>query len=286
MNKTKMTIGTDIIPFIRKDNTDRNRTSPFAFTGNKFEFRMLGSSASISDTNVMINTIVADALCEFADKLETSSDVNADARALIKDTVQKHRRIIFNGDGYSNEWKQEAKKRGLLCLENTAQALPLLTRKENIELFVRHGVFSETEVKCREEIRLENYCKTIHIEALTLLGMIKRDIIPAISNYTDTLCECICKKQKAGSNINCYVEEELVRRLSDENAQLFKLADSLLEKTESLNRSKANHETAVFYHDIILSLMEQIRDIADKAETEVGRKYWPYPTYDQLLFKI
>ncbi|MBR6902611.1 MAG: glutamine synthetase III, partial [Clostridia bacterium] len=286
VHKTNMTIGTDIIPFIRKDNTDRNRTSPFAFTGNKFEFRMLGSSASISDTNVIINTIVAEAFREFADKLEKSSDFENDVKALIKETIQSHKRIIFNGDGYSDEWKEEAKRRGLLCIENTAEALPLLSSRENINLFEAHGVFSETELKCREEIRLDNYCKTIHIEALTLLQMTKRDVIPAISNYTDVLCECMLKKQKLGDDINCFVESELVRRLSDENAKLFKLSDSLKSEIENAKKIANKADTALFYHDKILALMNEIRDIADTAETETKREYWPYPTYDKLLFKI
>ena len=205
---------------------------------------------------------------------------------ILKDTIKEHKHIIFNGDGYSDEWKAEAARRGLLNIENTAEALPLLSKKENVELFCRHGVFNETELKCREDIRLENYCKTLHIEALTLLQMIKRDIIPAISTYTDTLCECICKKQKVGADINCYVETELVKRLSNENEQLFKLSDSLQDEISAVEKRKNDAETAIIYHDSILSLMKKIRDIADKAETETKRKYWPYPTYDELLFRI
>ena len=281
-----MTIGTDIIPYIRKDNTDRNRTSPFAFTGNKFEFRMLGSAASISDTNVMINTAVADVFSEFADILEKSNDFENDIKKLIKDTFSKHRRIIFNGDGYSDEWKAEAAKRGLLNIENTARALPLLTRKENIDLFVRHGVFSETELKCREEIRLENYCKTVNIEAQTLLQMIRRDVIPAISAYTSLLCDCISKKRNTDKDIDCTVEIELSKRLSGENTKLFGLTDELQNAIESAKSSKNMPDSALAYHDNVLKIMETIRIIADKAETEISREYWPYPTYDDLLFKI
>ena len=286
VNKTNMSVGTEIIPFIRKDNTDRNRTSPFAFTGNKFEFRMLGSSASISDTNVMLNTIIADAFCEFADALEKSNDFENDVKSLIKDTISAHRRIIFNGDGYSDEWKAEAKKRGLLNLPDTATALPLLSREENTKLFARHGVFNETEVKCREEIRLENYCKTLHIEALTLLEMIKRDVIPAISSYTDTLCSCICRKRKADNYIDCSVEETLARRLSEENAQLLLLSDKLKSEIEKANNRANITDCASYYHDTVLSLMNEIREISDNAESEVKRDFWPYPTYDDLLFKI
>ncbi len=286
VHKTNMSVGADVIPFIRKDNTDRNRTSPFAFTGNKFEFRMLGSSASISDTNVMINTIVAEAFREFADKLEKSGDFENDVKELIKDTISKHKRIIFNGDGYSKEWENEAEKRGLLNLKNTAEALPYLLKDENVELFSRHGVFSETEVRCREEIRLENYCKTIHIEALTLLQMIRRDIIPAISSYTESLCGCIIKKRKTDNTIDCLVEETLAKRLSLQNTRLFELADSL-DKAVTEAKSIENVDTAaLFYHDKVLSLMKDIREISDKCEQEVKREYWPYPTYDDLLFKI
>lgn len=285
VNKTNMTIGTDIIPYIRRDNTDRNRTSPFAFTGNKFEFRMLGSSASISDANVMINTVVAEVFREFADKLETSSDFDKDVRALIKDTVTKHKRIIFNGDGYSDKWRREAEQRGLLNIENTAQALPLLSKQDNIDLFVRHGVFSETEVRCRQEIRLENYCKTVNIEARTLLQMIKKDVIPAISSYVSSLCDCIDKKRSIDSEIDCTVEVNLSKRLSAQNAELFSLADKL-ESSLKAKKSSDIADVALYYHDTVLSVMHKIRQVTDKAEAEVKREYWPYPTYDDLLFKI
>ncbi len=286
INKTNMTVGADVIPVIRKDNTDRNRTSPFAFTGNKFEFRMLGSSASISDANVMINTIVADAFCEFADILEKSTDFENDVKLLIRDTISNHKRIIFNGDGYSKSWEEEAKKRGLLNLTNTAVSLPYLSNKANIELFSRNGVFNETEVKCREEIRLENYCKTVHIEALTLSQMIKRDIIPAISAYTGSLCECICSKHNASADIDCSVEETLAKSLSSKNAELLRLTSELDGAVKKAKTITDVCECALFYHDTLLALMKQIRDISDKCELEVKREYWPYPTYDDLLFKI
>ena len=234
----------------------------------------------------MLNTIVADAFCEFADILEKSEDFESDVRTLIKDTISAHRRIIFNGDGYSDRWKEEAKSRGLLNLPNTAVAIPLLSKKENVELFARHGVFSETEVKCREEIRLENYCKTLHIEALTLLEMIKRDVIPAISSYTDTLCSCICRKRKADNYIDCSVEETLARRISEENSQLLILSDKLKSAVEKAKETENIAECALYYHDTVLSLMNEIRAISDSAESEIKREFWPYPTYDDLLFKI
>ena len=286
VNKINMTVGTDVIPIIRKDNTDRNRTSPFAFTGNKFEFRMLGSSASISDTNVVINTVVADAFKEFADRLENSVDFENDVKALIRETAREHRRIIFNGDGYSDDWKKEAEKRGLSNIENTSQALPLLSNKKNVALFTRHGVFNETEVRCREEIRLENYCKTINIEAETLLQMLRRDVIPAISTYISFLCDCINKKHDIGSVIDCSVETELAKRLSDENAQLFRLAETLESEISAAKKASSITDAAVFYHYNVLDVMGKIRKLSDKAESEIGREYWPYPTYDELLFKV
>ncbi|MBO4693179.1 MAG: glutamine synthetase III [Clostridia bacterium] len=286
INKTNMSVGTDIIPSIRRDNTDRNRTSPFAFTGNKFEFRMLGSAASISDTNTVINTIVADAFCSFSDILEKSKDFEKDVKELIKNTISKHKRIIFNGDGYSESWKKEAKARGLLNISNTAEALPLLSSMKNIALFGKYGVFNETELRCREEIRLENYCKTVHIEALTLLQMVKRDIIPAISDYTDTLCECIYNKRKASGDIDSFVEETLAKSLSVKNTELLSLASKLEEAVVDVKKIKDITDCALFYHDTVLSIMKKIRDISDKSELEVKRGYWPYPTYDDLLFKI
>ncbi|MBR4910342.1 MAG: glutamine synthetase III [Clostridia bacterium] len=286
VNKTNMTVGTDIIPAIRKDNTDRNRTSPFAFTGNKFEFRMLGSAASISDANIMINTVVADALKEFADRLEQSADFERDVKALIRETVTKHKRIIFNGDGYSEDWKTEAKKRGLLNLQNTAEALPYLTKRENIELFERHGVLGETELRCREEIRLENYCKAVNVEANTLLQMINREVIPAISTYISFLCDCINKKRAIDKEIDCTVETELAKELSGENTRLFELSDTLKAAVTLAAKTADIKEAARNYHDKVLSVMQEIRSIADSAESRTKREAWPYPTYDKLLFKI
>ena len=185
--KIKMKLGADIIPLFGKDNTDRNRTSPFAFTGNKFEFRMLGSASSISDTNVMLNTMVADVFSEFADRLEKADDFDNELHSIIKDTISGHKRIIFNGDGYSDEWKAEAEKRGLLNLESTVDALPLLKTEKNIAMFEKHGVLSRAEINSRVDIVLENYSKILHIEALTLIEMMNREVIPAISEYTNRL---------------------------------------------------------------------------------------------------
>ena len=206
--RVKMTVGADIIPFIRRDNTDRNRTSPFAFTGNKFEFRMLGSASSISDTNVMLNTMVADVFAEFADRLENAANFEKELNLIIKETVKAHKRIIFNGDGYSDDWQAEAQKRGLLNLKSTVDALPLLKSEENIAMFERHGVLSRAEINSRVDIVLENYCKVLHIEALTLIEMMNRQVIPAISEYTDRLCTALSHKRALNINADESADRE------------------------------------------------------------------------------
>ncbi len=286
VHKIKMSIGAEVIPYIRKDNTDRNRTSPFAFTGNKFEFRMLGSSASISDTNVMINTIVADAFEGFADRLEGSEDFEGDVMSIIKETITAHKRIIFNGDGYSEEWEKEAALRGLLNLRSTVDAVPLLKSEENIKLFRHHGVFNEAEINCRTDIALENYSKTIHIEALTLVEMINRDIVPAISAYTEKLCKVADEKRRISRKIDRSVELELISKLSCYNRNILNLLAELKRAVRAAEGKDDILPKARFYHDTVLSLMNSIRASVDKAETVCAREYWPYPTYGDLLFKI
>ncbi len=284
--KVKMTVGTDVIPYIRKDNTDRNRTSPFAFTGNKFEFRMLGSSASISETNVVLNTIVADVFREFADTLELAEDFDSAVLDLIKKTVTEHKHIIFNGDGYSREWELEAAKRGLLNLRSTVDAIPHLRSKENVELFERHGVYNSTEINCRADIALENYSKTMHIEALTLLQMINRDIIPAISSYESVLCRTAMEKRAVSSSIDSSVEVSTAEKLSEINKHLKKLVYELENAVNKAQKNDGLLEKARLYHDEVLFIMDNIRHITDEAETIVSRNYWPYPTYSDLLFNV
>ncbi len=275
----------DIIPAIRKDNTDRNRTSPFAFTGNKFEFRMLGSASSISDTNVMINTMVAEIFAQFADKLEKADDFESEINAIIRETVKNHKRIIFNGDGYSNDWEVEAEKRGLLNLRSTVDALPLLKSEKNIALFERHGVFSRTEINSRVDIILENYTKTLHIEALTLIEMMNREVVPCVCEYTDKLCSTVLHKNGVGG-VCCDVERELIARLSAATKEIFVLTSELKMAVSSAEKTKDILEKARFYHDTILKLMGDIRKYADSAESVVPAKLWPYPSYGELLFNI
>ncbi len=285
-HKTNMTVGTEIIPTIKKDNTDRNRTSPFAFTGNKFEFRMLGSASSISDVNVMLNTMMADVFKEFADRLQDAKDFKSEVTEIIRETLRDYKKIIFNGDGYSEKWQEEAKKRGLLNLKATPEAIPHLCDKENVELFARHGVFSETELKCRAEIALETYSKTVHIEALTLSEMVKRDIMPAISKSVCNYCESAQRAEKALDIKPSNAQKTIIKNLIDCYDGLFDYVSALDLTVEKAQGIKDEEECAVFYETQVLCIMEDIRNLADKAETLVSRELWPYPTYGDLLFKI
>ncbi len=281
--RIKMNMGADIIPAIRKDNTDRNRTSPFAFTGNKFEFRMLGSASSISDTNVMLNTMVAEVFEEFASRLEKASDFENEINLIIKEVVDKNGRIIFNGDGYSEEWKKEAERRGLLNLESTVDALPLLKDEKNIKMFEKHKVLSRTEIISRVDIILESYYKILHIEALTLIDMMNREVIPAITAYTNALCTAALNKNSIGG-ISSAVERELIARLSAATKEIYTLTDELKMAVASAERITDILERAREYHDNILKIMGDIRKYADSAESVMPSSYWPYPSYGELLF--
>ena len=284
--RTKMTVGADIIPLFGRDNTDRNRTSPFAFTGNKFEFRMLGSASSISDTNVMLNTMIADVFSQFADRLEQASDFDAELQLLIRETLSAHKRIIFNGDGYSEEWKKEAQRRGLLNLESTVDALPLLKTEENIALFERHGVLNRAEINSRVDIVLENYSKILHIEALTLIEMMNREVIPAISEYTNKLCSGLINKRSLGIKFDDLADTEIIARLSAASAEIYRLTGDLKMSVMSAEKIPDMLERAVKYHDVVLKLMNDIRKYADSSEAVVSKECWPYPSYGELLFSI
>lgn len=284
--KVKLEIGVDVLPNFSKDTTDRNRTSPFAFTGNKFEFRSLGSSFSIADPNIVLNTIVADALEQFANELEGAKDFDKAVDKLIKDTVKKHKRIIFNGNNYSDEWVKEAEARGLLNLKTSVDAIPHFTDKKNVELFTKHHIFNETELASRRDILMENYSKVINIEALTMLDMTMKDIIPAISEYTLVLANALTAKKNAVKGATFKAEERLIESLS-------KLSDGCLEHAEKIENAlyKAKdisdiNENARFYLENVLSEMKLLRAAADTAETLTAEKYWPFPTYVKLLFGV
>ena len=282
---TKMDMGTDIIPAIRKDNTDRNRTSAFAFTGNKFEFRMLGSASSISDTNTVINTIIADVFAGFVKRLKAAENKEEEVINIVRDVMKENKKIIFNGDGYSEEWQKEAKKRGLLNLSSTVDALPLLKTLENVELFERHKVFSKSEINSRVDIFLENYAKKIHIEALTLIDMMSKEVVPAICEYMNKLCNAVIAKNNLG-NLDSPVENELIARLNAAIKQIYSLTDELKMAVASAEITEDKLEKARMYHDTILKLMSDIRKYSDVAESVLPSKYWPYPHYSSLLFDI
>ncbi len=284
--RIKMQTGAKILPQFSKDNSDRNRTSPFAFTGNKFEFRMLGSSASIADANVVINTGVAHVLREFADTLENSEDVAAAAKALIRDVFNDHKRIIFNGDGYSKEWEIEAEKRGLLNLKSTVDAIPLLVSEKNIAFFERNHVFNETELRSRCEIMLENYSKILHIEALTMLEMVRCSIIPAISDYIGTLSSNIKALRDVAPDAPCVGQLKTVNKLAkllDEIYLGVKVLDTAVELAE---KSDDAYTCAKDYREQVFTAMEALRYSVDSAEALCDARAWPFPKYSELLFGI
>jgi len=281
-----MEIGVHVLPKFPKDTTDRNRTSPFAFTGNKFEFRMLGSSESIACANYILNTIVAESLKQFADELEGAEDFKKALNKLIKRTIKEHKRIIFNGNNYSDEWIAEAEKRGLLNLRTTPDALKLFTDKKNVELFTKHGIFTETEIKSRQEILFENYSKVINIEALTMVEMAKKDILPAVNTNIKDLTETVVAKSSISKAISCEYEIKVIEKLSTLSATLYKEADKLLAAVNKAKDTKGIAETAIAYKDKVVPCMEKVRAIADEMEINTGAKYWPFPTYGDLLFGI
>ena len=281
-----MTIGVNVLPRFPKDLTDRNRTSPFAFTGNKFEFRMPGSAFSIAGPNFVLNTIVAEELSQFADLLEGASDFTKALNDLIKKTVREHQRIIFNGDGYADAWQAEAAKRGLLNLKSTPEALPAFVSQKSIALFTKHGVLSETEIFSRYEITLENYCKTIDIEAITMLDMARKNILPAVMRYTRYLAETAMAKKTLSPSIGCALEESLVSKLSLRAACL----DKKIEALDSLLLGAKEHADllgcAKYHHDSIFAAMQELRAAADELEAAVDEDVWPFPTYGKILFSI
>jgi len=274
----------DVIPALTKDNTDRNRTSPFAFTGNKFEFRMLGSEFSIAGPNIVLNTIVAEALNQFADKLEKAADKDAAMKKLIKETIVKHKRIVFNGDGYTDAWVEEAKSRGLFNLKSTPEALPYMEAEKNIELFVKHGIFTEAEVHSRVEIMLEKYAKTINIEALTMLDMLYKDILPAAAAYTNDLLSNAAAKKDLGIK-NCF-EADLAAKISELTAKMYNSGEKLAKALKGAEKCVDMKAEANYYHDTVLKEMELLRSYADAAEELIGEDYLPYPTYGKLLYGV
>ena len=281
---TAMKLGVDVIPEFMRDTTDRNRTSPFAFTGNKFEFRMLGSTSNISCPNTMINAAVAEKFDEFATRLEKSADINADVYALIKESYAKHKRIVFNGNGYSEEWTAEAERRGLLNLKNTPDALVRYTDEKNLKLLAKYGIYTPVEVAARQEILLDNYSKIINIEAQTMIEMANKEIIPACAKFTADLAEGIAKKAALG--ISALAETDVAKKVSELTDRAYAatkvLEDVVVEAKLIENVAEAAHN----YHDKVVVAMQELRAACDAAETIVSKEYWPFPTYSDLLFSV
>ncbi len=280
--KLEMEIGVDVLPNFPKDSTDRNRTSPFAFTGNKFEFRMPGSKLSVAGPNTVLNTIVAEVLDEFADELEKADDFNVALNALIKRTISENQAIVFNGNGYSAEWPIEAEKRGLNNLKSTPDALVHFTDKKNIDLFTKHSVYTEAEMYSRVEILLEEYCKTLNIEALTMVDMAKKDILPAAASYIKDLAKTAELSKACGAVAE--FETSMVQRLSKLTSQTYTKLGELEDIIVKCNTIEDASELANYYHDVVFVAMGELRAYADEIETLVGEKYWPYPTYGEMLF--
>lgn len=284
--KVPMHLGVDVLPEFKKDTTDRNRTSPFAFTGNRFEFRMLGSAVNIACPNIMINTIMAEELNQFCDEIEKADNKDKAIKELIKKTFTEHQRIIFNGDGYSDEWPVEAEKRGLPNYRSLPEALAHFDDQKNIDLFVKNNVHDEVEIKARKVITLEEYAKTINIEALTMLEMAKQDILPAVSSYVKELTDTALAKKALSDAIPTSVEEDLVTTLSNDLVSFVEKIDTLSEDVVKGNDIEDAQEKANYYHDVVFAAMNELRAVSDEMETITSSDYWPYPTYDELLFGV
>ena len=287
-NKEKelIKVGAHVLPKFPKDSTDRNRTSPFAFTGNKFEFRMLGSAQSISGPNVVLNTVVAESLRQYADILENAENFEDALHNLIKDVIRKHKRIIFNGNGYDDAWIAEAEKRGLLNLKSTPDSVPCYLDPKNIELFTRHKVYSETEIRARYEIKLGNYCKVLHIEALTMLDMVWKDILPAATAYSKSLTDTALSKKALSESIDCGFETVLAAKISSLTSAAVAKTKALEEAVMEVKGITDTLELARFYKDVVFAAMNELRIVVDELETHTAAEYWPYPTYGDILFSV
>ena len=285
--KVKMQTGVDVLPDFKKDTSDRNRTSPFAFTGNKFEFRALGSSLNIACPNYILNTMVAEELSQFYDELKDASDLDTAVKALIKKTFTEHQAIIFNGDNYAEEWVVEAEKRGLLNFKSLPEAVAHFIDKKNIDLFVKNKICSEEEIRARYEIELENYSKQINIEALTMIDMAKKNILPAVSSYVRELTDTALAKKALSDAIPTTVEEEIVTSLSNKLVCFSKKTAELEEAViKAAEFDGDNLAQATFFRETVFALMQELRAVGDSMETETASEYWPYPSYGEMLFGV
>ena len=284
--KAVMKVGVHILPRFAKDTTDRNRTSPFAFTGNKFEFRMLGSANSIASANIVLNTVVAQSLKSYADRLESADDFEEALHSLIRKTIKDHKRIIFNGNGYDNEWIAEAERRGLLNLPTTPDCLPYLLKDKNIKLFADHKVFSRQEIESRYEIYLENYCKNVRIEALTMVDMTNKDILPAVSAYFKTLCDTVKAMSRAGIDPGGSYEQVTAEKLAVLSKKISSAVCGLSQVVDGLSEAGDAARESELIRDRVIPQMSLLREFVDSAESITAEEYWPYPTYGDLMFGV
>ena len=286
ITKKKLKVGVDAMPEIPQDTTDRNRTSPLAFTGNKFEFRMLGSSQSIASPNVVLNTIMAEELGQFADRLEQAEDFQSALQELLQETFTAHQRIIFNGNGYDDAWVAEAARRGLANLRDTVDCMPAYIDRKNVDLFTKHAVLTETEMRARYEIHLENYCKVSAIEANTLLEMAMRGVLPAVARYTGDLAKGMAHKQEADLAGFCRIEDYLIRQLSFQGGQLLDVCQSLTKALEDAPAADSGIDAARYYRDEVGTRTQKAGELISQLESLVDAKAWPYPTYADILFSV
>ena len=284
--KMKMDLGVDVLPKFSKDTTDRNRTSPFAFTGNKFEFRMPGSAENLSDCNTILNTAVAKELKGYADELEGAEDFTSAAIALIKRTIRDHRRVIFNGNGYTAEWEEEAAKRGLPNKKNTPAALPALIAPKNIQLMEEFGVLTKVEMESRYEVEMEHYSKIINIEALTMLEMARKQLLPAVNSYMSELANTAASKLAVSENISVRSETKTLTKLSADADAMSDAIDTLQDAVDATKALPSEADKAVAFHDNVLPAMDALRAAADDAETICGEDYWPLPSYSKMLYYV
>ena len=282
----RMKTGVDALPDFKKDNSDRNRTSPFAFTGNKFEFRALGSSLNIACPNYMLNTMVAQQLGEFYNELKDSENLEESLKALIKKVLTEHQRIIFNGDNYSDEWVKEAENRGLCNYKSLPDAMEHYIDKKNIELFSENGIVTKEEMLARYEIELEQYSKLLNIEALTMIDMAKKDIAPAVISFVKEVSEAVALKQSISSKLSTYAEEELIKILSNGLEKFVKKTDELEKAVKNAGEHKDNLSLAKYYRNTVFNLMNELRELGDSMEQNTNSKYWPYPSYGEILFGV
>ena len=284
--RQRIDLGVDVLPKFKKDNTDRNRTSPFAFTGNKFEFRMPGSSMNLADANTVLNTAVAKELKGYADELECADDFEKALVALVKRTLHDHKRIIFNGNGYSDEWEVEAEKRGLFNLKTTVDAAPAMTSEKNIALFEEMGVLSRVEVMSRYEVIIEHYAKVLHIEAMTMLEMANKQLIPAATAYMSDVASAAAAKMAVNEKLSCKAENKVLEKLSAATDAMSDAVDALDAALESAESETDSLEKAKAYRDKVLPAMADLRTAADAAEVVCGEDYWPLPSYSKMLYYV